>query len=339
MVGKLNGGLVLSWKIPFFFFIAWSHCIDIPYHQVMVKVDLWPGVADSRRTGAGGERCSVLAQLWPGHWRLPSRQSGQGDISRVLIGRVPTLLRSHWSRASKCWNIFSVLRHHKDRWLPCTESIIRGAPNPYNRFFLCMEATYPFAIRNRPILSQACSLWHKRAGVATPWSNCTARIYYKPGYISGQVEWRGPLGLLPGPVEDRLWETRPLPSSLTSTTHHQHPVPAQSQFSPPSSPPWSDQTLQTSPKIAKKKKALQNKIQLYYKPLFRFLISKPGIFLQLSFKNKNYLSRNIFFFRLTRSSLLLPRVPSNIFGPDYFPLYTTQSFKMISDIKIYIYLC
>ena len=30
-------------------------------------------------------------------------------ISKLLIGQTPTLLRSHWSRASKCWNIFLVL--------------------------------------------------------------------------------------------------------------------------------------------------------------------------------------------------------------------------------------
>ena len=31
------------------------------------------------------------------------------DISGTLIGRAPTLLGSHWSRASECWNIFMML--------------------------------------------------------------------------------------------------------------------------------------------------------------------------------------------------------------------------------------
>ena len=42
------------------------------------------------------------AVLW---WPEPHLYQGR-DISSILIGRAPTLLRSHWSRASECWNIF-----------------------------------------------------------------------------------------------------------------------------------------------------------------------------------------------------------------------------------------
>ena len=90
----------------------------------------------------------------------------------TLIGRAPTLLRSHWSRPSPVMLAPAVLCHkeparaskagslwHKDSWLPCTER------SYYRR---------PYAIKNQRGASRdarAGSLWHKTAGEATPRSS------------------------------------------------------------------------------------------------------------------------------------------------------------------------